>query len=334
LPPEKVIKRSAISDKALFRTEAHLKGSVLYLQEVVGSEGADFTIRVLQSAQYLEYEVTEKMPDGSMGTVVHRREGTVVVVCTTTKIRLFHENNTRVLPIYVDESEEQTRRIVERQLQTAKGEDVSSKEREHILEAWHDAIRLLEPEEVVIPYADRIQVPTSSVRIRRDIGKVLDVVRIIAWLHQHRRERDEQGRIIATEGDFRKALGLIDESLRRVWKSLSPAEEDVMKAVLALPQARQQNGFGRKDLVVEGENNRWVQEALKSLASTGYLDCDGKRGPQGYRYTLARDPEKAALGISLSTPCTTERDEDEGEARGSRGIARVTDRAVESTVFR
>ena len=58
LPPRTVLRWSAMSDKALFFTEEDLKGKVIYLQEVAGSEGADFAIRLLQSAQYLEYVVT------------------------------------------------------------------------------------------------------------------------------------------------------------------------------------------------------------------------------------------------------------------------------------
>ena len=184
LPEEMVIKRSAISDKALFRTGADLRGAVLYLQEVVGSEGADFAIRVLQSDQCLEYEATEKMPDGTFGTVVHRKEGPVVVVQTTTKNHLFYENETRVVSLYVDESEEQTQRITDNYKRVAAGKGAMDlEERERIVQAWRDAVRLLEPGEVIVPYAERVEIPTSSVRARRDVVKLFDVVRIVAWLH-------------------------------------------------------------------------------------------------------------------------------------------------------
>jgi hypothetical protein len=62
-----------------------------------------------------------------------------------------------------------------------------------------------------------------------------------------------------------------------------------------------------------------VQEALTSLTSTGYLERDGRRGSQGYSYTLVRDPEGMTLGISLEPPDDVA-GEDEG-TRGSRGTA-------------
>jgi hypothetical protein len=61
-PPEMVVKRSGLSAKALFRTQANLNGAVLYIQEVSGSEDAEYTIRVMQSDGRLEYEAAEKMP--------------------------------------------------------------------------------------------------------------------------------------------------------------------------------------------------------------------------------------------------------------------------------
>ncbi len=347
LPPEMVIKRSAVSDKALFRTGADLKGAVLYLQEVAGSEGADFTIRILQSAQSLEYEATEKMPDGSFSTVVHRKEGPTVVVQTTTKIRLFHENDTRVFPIYLDESAEQTGRIVGHALLRAETGSIPQGEREDILGVWHDVVRLLEPAEVIVPYARRIEVPSHRVRVRRDINRLLDVIRVLAWLHQHVRDRDEQGRVLATEDDFRAALELVSDSLRRAWRSLTPTEEAVMDAARALPEARRKNGFHRADLAVEGYDKRRTQDALKALTDTGYLECDFRKGPRGYRYTLSRDPENKGLGISLRTPgdgredstnepdaVTKEEDSshptDEDEEGEPRASARDEHRAVES----
>jgi hypothetical protein len=69
VPPELVHKRTGFSAKALFRTQMSLKHSVLYIQELAGSEGADFSIRTLQSDNVLKWEATEKQADGTMANV-------------------------------------------------------------------------------------------------------------------------------------------------------------------------------------------------------------------------------------------------------------------------
>src|SRR5215213_4654165 len=300
LPQEMVVKRSGLSAKALFRTQTNLKGAVLYIQEVSGSEDAEYTIRVMQSDGRLEYEATEKMPDGGMKNVVYQAEGPTVVVQTTTKNHLHPENETRVFPIYLDESEAQTSRIVGSILKQASGLASNEAERARIQQRWQDAIRLLEPAEVAIPYADRIVIPSTPLRIRRDARRLIDVVRVIAWLYQYQRQRDAEERILATEEDFHEALTLVSESLRRAWQTLTPAEERVLEAIRLLPETQRiRNGFKRRELKVKEVSDRRVKEVLKSLTDTGYLDSDGSRGPQGYTYTLVRDAEEISLGIFL-----------------------------------
>jgi hypothetical protein len=235
--------------------------------------------------------------------VVYETEGPTVVVQTTTRNHLHPENETRVFPIYIDESEQQTGRIVGGILKEASGRGPDEEERVRIRQKWHDAIRLLEPADVTIPYAERIEIPNSPLRIRRDARRLIDVVRVITWLHQHQRERDAEGRILATEEDFGEALRLVSESLRRAWQTLSPAEEKVLETIKGLPEMqRTRNGFKRRELKVKEVSDRRVKEILKSLTDTGYLDCDGRQGPQGYTYTLVRDAEEISLGISLRPP--------------------------------
>src|SRR5829696_5474893 len=154
IPPELVYKRTGFSAKALFRTNMSLKHSILYIQEVAGSEGADFSIRTLQSDNVLKWEATEKQADGTLANVEYEVEGPTVIVQTTTRNHLHPENETRVVPIYLDESAEQTERITKEVLRRAAGEGtISDAEREAMWEAWHDALRLLEPVEVIVPFA-------------------------------------------------------------------------------------------------------------------------------------------------------------------------------------
>lgn len=263
------------------------------------AQALSYTIRVMQSDGRLEYEATEKMPDGSMRNVVHQTEGPTMIVQTTTQNHLHPENETRVFPIYIDESEEQTGRIVGSILREASGVSVDPEERERVLQGWRDDIRLLSPGAVVIPYAERIEIPVSPIRIRRDARRLIDVVRVISWMHQHQREEDTEGRILATEDDFNEALELVSDSLRRAWQTLTPAEETVLEVIEKLPEQLRKQGFRRRDLKIPGVSDRRIKEVLKSLTDTGYLDCDGRQGPQGYTYTVARAAEEVSLGISL-----------------------------------
>ena len=307
LPLKMIVRRSGMSAQALFRTGVDLRGSILYIQEVAGSEDANFSIRILQSDGRLEYEATEKMPDGTLQTIVHTTEGPTVVIQTTTRNHLHPENETRVLPIYIDESEGQTERITREALRRAAGIGPSEVEIDRIKNLWHDAIRLLEPSlESVVPFAERIEVPNKPLRLRRDVPRLLDLIKVIAWVHQHNRLRDDEGRIQATEADFYAAVDIAKASFESAWKTLTPSEEKVYKACTNyVPENLQRHGFKRshveKALVKMGEELSLtaIKDCLYTLSRNGYLDSDGKKGATGATYTVAKS-ENSIGSITLS----------------------------------
>jgi hypothetical protein len=295
IPPELVYKRTGFSAKALFRTQMSLKHSILYIQELAGSEGADFSIRTLQSDNVLKWEATEKQADGTLANVEYEVEGPTVIVQTTTRNHLHPENETRVVPIYLDETAEQTERITKEVLRRAAGKGaVSETEREAMCEAWHDVVRLLEPAEVIVPFAERIKVPTQPIRLRRDVPRLISIIRLVAWVHQHTRERDEAGRVLATEDDFDTAIGIAGDSFARAWKSLIPSEEKVYEACKEyIPGNLQKHGFKRSHVENalrkggESLSLSTVKDCLYTLSRSGFLESDGKRGVTGATYTLA-----------------------------------------------
>jgi hypothetical protein len=304
LPPELVFKRTGITAKALFRTQMSLKHSVLYIQERAGSEEAEFSIRTLQSDGALRYESPEKQPDGSIENRVYEVEGPCIVVQTTTRNHLHPENETRVVPLYLDETAAQTERIINEAKKRAAGIDtLSRKEESEICETWHEAVRLLQPANIVISYAERIQIPSTPIRLRRDAPRLFDIIKVVAWMHQYRRTKDDMGRIVATEEDFETALDIVGESFSRAWKSLTPSEEKVYEACKTLPDHLRKHGFKRpeveKALKQKGETVSFtsVKDALASLAGSGYLECDKRGGTVGYTYTL---PEKSTITSSIS----------------------------------
>jgi hypothetical protein len=66
---------------------------------------------------------------------------------------------------------------------------------------------------VTIPYAKALArlVPPVAVRLRRDFGAVLNLIRAHAVLHQATRERDAEGRIVASFADYTTVRELVAE---------------------------------------------------------------------------------------------------------------------------
>jgi hypothetical protein len=81
------------------------------------------------------------------------------------------------------------------------------------MDSWHALQQWLERAEqgVTIPYAKELatKIPPLAVRLRRDFGAVLNLIKAHALLHQASRERDREGRIITTITDYRVVRELV-----------------------------------------------------------------------------------------------------------------------------
>src|SRR5215212_8482584 len=81
------------------------------------------------------------------------------------------------------------------------------------LATWHAFQVWLESAEhrVWIPYARKLAdlIPPVAVRLRRDFGALLNLIRAHALLHQTTRERDGEGRVVATFEDYAAVRELV-----------------------------------------------------------------------------------------------------------------------------
>jgi hypothetical protein len=135
------------------------------------------------------------------------RKGPTNVILTTTMVRLHAENETRLISLPVTDTREQTAAVMRRM---AEGRPAPID-----LAPWHALQEWLAGADnrVDIPFACKLAdlVPAVAVRLRRDFGAVLALIAAHAVLHQESRERDAEGRIIATIEDYRAVPELVGD---------------------------------------------------------------------------------------------------------------------------
>ena len=166
-PPEEVVLFSRISAQALgYLPKDYLKRKLLILEERVGAEAADYSIRVLQSRQKLSQAVVVKDPTtGRMYTRHFEVEGPIAYIETTTNTTLNLENATRSFEVSLDESKEQTIRIQTAQRESRSPEGIIRRQQtDGIRRRHHNAQRLLEPVAVVVPYQGLLRFPNHWLR--------------------------------------------------------------------------------------------------------------------------------------------------------------------------
>jgi phage/plasmid primase-like uncharacterized protein len=232
MPPESVYSFTSLSEKALLYLpdDGNLAHKILVMAEAPKDEQQQqfqlMMLRELMSRGVLEYPVVQKTEHG-FETVTKRVEGPVAFLLSTTKIEVDQENETRLLSLELDDSPEQTERVMQ---QVAKREGWNLGAQQIDFTPWHDFQRWLATGErrVHISYApDLIKlIPPKAVRLRRDSGQLLRAIKAHALLHrEHRKLGRATGAIMATFDDYAAVRGLMldplsenaEVKMRRSW---------------------------------------------------------------------------------------------------------------------
>ena len=228
-PPEAVYCLTAISDRALAYTEAELKHRFLVIYEAAGMMGefASYLVRSLLSEGRIVYEMVERQASGHVPRRIEK-EGPTGLIVTTTAVRLHAENETRLLSLQVTDTRAQTREVMRAMARPARTKFDAA--------PWIALQQWIARSEhrVEIPFAPDLaeHIPPIAVRLRRDFGHVLNLIRAHAILHQGTRERDTAGRILATMEDYETVRELLADILSEgLEATVSPAIRETVEAI-------------------------------------------------------------------------------------------------------
>jgi DNA-binding transcriptional ArsR family regulator len=196
-----------MSERTLAYSEEPIKHRFLVIYEAAGMSGefATYLMRSLLSEGRVRYETVEKTSEGMKPRLIER-EGPTGLIVTTTAVKLHPENETRLLSLTVTDTQEQTRAVMAALAEEA-GEATPDLATWHAFQVWLKSAE----HRVSIPYAKILAdlIPPVAVRLRRDFGALLNLIRAYAVLHQATRERDAEGRIVATIEDYAAVRELV-----------------------------------------------------------------------------------------------------------------------------
>ncbi len=206
-PKSAVVPITSMSEKALIFIDDDLAHKHLIIAEADGAAGEfqDYLVRTLLSEGRLEHRMAEKTDQGIVGRHIVK-EGPTGLIITTTRVRLHPENETRLISLCANDTREQTRQV----LRAIARRDLTSG---GIAPSW-PALQVwlsFGERRVDVPYAEALAtlVADDAVRMRRDFGAVLSLVEAHALLHRATRERDGDGRIVATLADYAAVRALV-----------------------------------------------------------------------------------------------------------------------------
>jgi len=291
---------SSMSDRSLAYSDEPLAHRTLVLYEAAGltSDFGTYLMRTLLSEGCIRYETVEKTQDGLKPKLIERAGPTGLIV-TTTWANLHPENETRMFSITVRDDPQQTAGVLHALADRANGRGPAEPDFApwHALQTW---LELAGCRTVTIPYAHKLAdlADARAVRLRRDFGAVLNLVRAHAILHQCTRERDPYGRIVATLDDYRAVYGLVIDILGEgVQASVDKTVRETVETVARLIEdARHENkptevSRGQLANALGLDKTSAGRRALRAIHD-GYLVNLETREKQPARYALG-DPMPA-----------------------------------------
>jgi DNA primase catalytic core len=298
VPQEDRVHYSAMTGQSLFYLgETDLKHRILAIAEEEGVRQAAYALKVLQSQGELTIASTGKDPaTGMLVTQQYRVEGPVMLFLTTTAIDVDEELVNRCLVLTINESREQTRRILARQRsgRTLAGL-VATSDAESIRQLHQNAQRLLRPLAVVNPYAEDLTFLDDRTRMRRDHAKYLTLIEAITLLRQ-------AGAVIeyieVTLEDIALANRLAHEVLGRSLDELPPQTRRVLGLIESLVTERMQHSailrsdvrFTRRELRNRcGMSDAAIRVHLDRLVAMEYVRLVTGKNGQRFEYELLFD---------------------------------------------
>lgn len=291
MPPERVVKFTRVTENSFYNyDEFFFRNKLICLEDIDGlKEEALFAWRELISNNQLSSSTSQKDENGNIRSAQRIVRGPMASICATTHGHIYEDNMSRLFIIAVDESKQQTERIMQYQSLSASG-TIDRDEEERTKEFLQNCVRMLKPCKVVNPYANKIKLPPQAHKIRRLHELFLAFVNQVTILNQYQRKRDNQNRLIAQPEDLKTAVKImfesiflkvdeLDGSLRQFFESL--------KNYLEEKPNPQQYEFTQREIrhalnISKTQLHRYMNE----LIELEYLQQIGGYANKGFKYRV------------------------------------------------
>ena len=279
--------------------DADLDRRILFVQE---TSEAPTQLHLSLSEGKLRVGLVERS-NGEFHPIEIEAEGQPFLLATTTNWRGSPDLIHRCILMELDESKEQTYRILE--FQAKLNADFIFKERfERFVEGcvkvfkqlWRDAP---EDVDVIIPYLplieERLKVENPDTKLRRDFNKLIALIKANAILfHRHRKiiKLNDRMVIVADLKDFKEVLSLFKTSLKQTLINLSEKEQTILNALKESSNSSNYSDLAKATKIPSSTLRHYL---IPNLEAKGFVVVDKDVRP--HRIELVREAEEVSMAI-------------------------------------
>ncbi len=284
MPQEDVLRFTRITESSLYNWgEFDLFQKIIIIEDLDGlKEDALYALREFISNQVLRSSVTIKDKKGNNKSSHKIVKGQFSSLSATTKGETYEDNMNRSFIIAINESEEQTEKIINYQNQRVAGH-INRDEEQKAISFIQKIVRNLKHYEVVNPFATQIQLPNNVKNKRRLNEMFQSIIKQITILHQYQRET--QNSFLVTEiEDIENAVEILFES---ILLKIDELDGSLRQFFEKLKKSFKDEHFNRFEAMeVTGFKKSQLQVYLNDLVRLEYLKQIGFAN-KGFKYKIS-----------------------------------------------
>ncbi len=288
MPQEDVLRFTRITESSLYNWgEFDLFQKIIIIEDLDGlKEDALYALREFISNQVLRSSVTIKDKKGNNKSSHKIVKGQFSSLSATTKGETYEDNMSRSFLIAVDESKEQTQRIINYQNRRNAGE-INPDEQQKAIHFIQKLVRNLKFYEVINPYATKLNLPEKVHKIRRLNEMYQAVIKQVTFLNQYQRKLTKDNQLITEIEDIEQATEILfesivlkvdelDGSLRQFYERLKKFVKNE-KQDFVLREIRQEFNISKTQMF------RYIQ----TLTELDYIKSIGGFANKGIKYKIS-----------------------------------------------
>jgi len=274
MPQEDVLRFTRITESSLYNWgEFALFQKIIIIEDLDGlKEDALYALREFISNQVLRSSVTIKDKKGNNKSSHKIVKGQFSSLSATTKGELYEDNMNRSFIIAINESDQQTKKIIDYQnLKNAGMIDRNNEQK--AISFIQKLVKNLKCYEVVNPYAMELQLPDKVKNKRRLNEMVQSIIKQITILNQYQRKQTDDGKLITKIEDLEQGIEILFESIILKIDELDGSLRQFLEKLKKRFEQREFNRFEAMEYT--GFKKSQLQVYLNELVRLEYLKQKG-----------------------------------------------------------
>lgn len=291
----------------LNRQEMNMNGKIFKMEQMEKTNDKKqvslSNLKFLLTEGKLRIGLVDKDEKGRNSPRVLEVRGIPVFLSTSTNYNIDPETINRTLLMQVDETEQQTKRIISHIFDSYETLSINDKWQEELDELKKFAKNYKELSsqirDIVIPFGHKLgeQIPTRDLTMRRDLSKILNLTSVIAFMHASNRIRiqnndgedfvvDQWGKtekrftygIVAEPADFKEAIDIAGKTIKQTLNKTNESSMEIYDKVIEIFREKvSENSISGENSTLDDSNNVDVAVTIKELTKVTHLSSNRTR---------------------------------------------------------